>query len=454
MRFTFALIVGKLISFIISIIDRERGTSLPGEKMLKIDPDMLSKFKGLDPEKIILVTGTNGKSTTTNLIVHLLRSSGKKVVSNIAGANLLPGVITAVMKSSDLGGNVEADFFVFETDERFLPKVVEQLHPRNVLITNLQKDQVQRNGDPDFIVRKIAAAMEPGMRVFVNNDEPRSRSFSRYTNEFVSFGVAKNAESFTKDATFPTMACPVCRHKIKFDYYNTDGIGKFACVNCDHRGADEPDFLLSDVDFENKTFTVKGQRFEMPYDAPYMCYNYAGAIAVGSVLGGLSLEEMAPSVLTFINIAGRYELFTYGNREVKYFRIKQENPETLQQFINTVARDPRPKDIFIGLFQLVDFIPHYYNAFYMYDCDFELLETANVRKYISFSRGSGYDAAARLVYAGVPEDRIEVIDSDDIEKLCDAIEAAQSGNIYMVTWLHSFEAIKKYIKGGKNGERP
>jgi UDP-N-acetylmuramyl tripeptide synthase len=173
-----ALWFAKLINFLISIVDKSRGTNLAGEKAMKIDPQMVSHFKGIDPKKVLFITGTNGKSTTNNLINHIFRANGKKVVSNLEGANLIFGVCTALIKASSLGGRVKADFFIFETDERYVPVIRKQLPAANLLITNLQKDQVQRNGDPDYIYRKLKEAVSGGdIRLFLNNDEPRAKSF-------------------------------------------------------------------------------------------------------------------------------------------------------------------------------------------------------------------------------------------------------------------------------------
>lgn len=169
---------------------------------------MIAGFKGLDPQKTLFITGTNGKSTSNNLIYHIFSADGKKVISNLEGANLMAGLATALIKNSSLAGKVKADYFIFEVDERFLPSIYRLLPAKNILVTNLQKDQVHRNGDPDFIYRKLLPVMKEDVRLFLNNDEPRSRSFAGYNVDVVTYGVERHAETFTKDETFPTMAAP------------------------------------------------------------------------------------------------------------------------------------------------------------------------------------------------------------------------------------------------------
>ena len=95
---------------------------------------------------------------------------------------------------------------------------------------------------------------------------------------------------------------------------------------------------MKDVDFENATFTYDGTTFKMPYNVPFMMYNYALVIALGDTLG-LTKEQMQHSFNTFINIGGRIETIKYKDKELKYIRIKQENPETLQSAIDVVAND-------------------------------------------------------------------------------------------------------------------
>ena len=187
MRFLIALWMAKLINALIGVIDASRGTNLAGEKAMMLDPKLLAHFRGIDPEKTLFITGTNGKSTTNNLIYHVFTQHGYRVCSNLAGANLITGVATSLIRASSLFGKVSADYFIFETDERYLPLIREQLPAANILVTNLQKDQVQRNGDPDYIYRKLQKAMEKGgMRLFLNNEEPRTKSFERYTDRIVT----------------------------------------------------------------------------------------------------------------------------------------------------------------------------------------------------------------------------------------------------------------------------
>lgn len=248
MRFYLALWFSKFLNFIINIIDDSKGSNFSGDKALKIDPLFISHFKSIDKSKVVFITGTNGKSTTNNLTNHIIKKSGYSVVSNLEGANLISGIATALLKASTLGGSVISDYYIFEIDERFLPLIHKQLPAENLLITNLQKDQIQRNGDPDFIYSKIKKFLiKNKIRLFVNNDEPRSKALEDYGYEIIRYGVEKHTKAFNKDETYVTMPCPKCFHSIEVDYYNNDGMGMFKCKNCDHMSCERPDYLITNV---------------------------------------------------------------------------------------------------------------------------------------------------------------------------------------------------------------
>ena len=450
MKFYIALWFAKIINVIINIVDKSRGSNFSGEKAMKIDPQMVAHFKGIDYSKVLFITGTNGKSTTTNLVHHIFKSNGKNIIANLEGANLIYGVATALSKASSLTGRIKADFIIFETDERYLPLIYKQLPAENIMITNLQKDQVQRNGDPDFIYRKLFPTIGGNVRLFLNNEEPRTKSFDENSDRIITYGVERHQESFTKNDSYPTMACPKCRHKIVFDYYNNDGVGKFHCVHCGHKSDDRADYTVTDVDFANRTFKLEDVTFNMPYDTPYMCYNYAGALAVAKEFGGISPQEAAKAFGQFKNVGGRFEILKYKDKTIKYMRIKQENPETLQTCINVMAADPKKKMVCLGLCPLIDMIPHYANTFYAFDCQLDKLAASDVEKYFCFSDRVCYDTANRLVYEGVDPSKITIADTEEVDTIFREIESVETDNIYLITWLHTFDYMKKYIeKEGK-----
>ena len=444
MKFYLALWLGKIINLLIRMIDKSRGSNLSGEKAIVVDPQMIKKFKGVDCSRMLFITGTNGKSTTNNLVYHIFRENGYDVVSNLEGANLMAGIATALIKRSSIFGRIKGDFFIFEVDERYLASVYALLPAENILVTNLQKDQVHRNGDPDFIYRKISPVVEKAARVFLNGDEPRSFALSSLNPSYVTYGVEKHSEAFMKDGTFPTMACPVCHGRIEFDYYNNDGMGGFRCLSCGLRQG-EARYRAEDISFADKTFTVDGTEFNMPYDIPYMLYNYAAAIAVAREMGGIPMDSVAGAFKNFKNVGGRYEVLEFEGKTIKYLRIKQENPETLQTSLNIIAQDKTPKTVCLGMGHIPDVIPSYTNTFYTFDCDFSGVTESNVEDYMSFTEYVCYDVAERLIYAGVPREKIKIMNTEDGDVIFDAVRNAKTDNIYLITWIHTFHDLQKKV---------
>lgn len=448
-KFLFALTVGKLCAFAVSIISKERGSNIAGQIALKFCGDFVKGFSGIDPQKTVFVTGTNGKSTTTNLIAGVFRKAGIRLTTNLEGANLLPGVATALIKNSSLSGKIKSEYMIFETDERFLPIIYRYIPAGNILVTNIQKDQVQRNGEPDLIYQKIRSVISDKTTLFLNNEEPRSKSLSRFAGKSIYFSSEKFDRSFTKNGLFDvSMACPVCGQPLKFEYHNVENIGKFKCSSCDYASEENADFTACNVDFEKAFFELDGQDFHMEYPTPHFVYNYAACIAVCSYFG-IPVQTIKEAFADFKNVGGRLETIELKNKTINYIRMKQENPETLQSALDLISSDKSEKVFLLGLDEIKDFKPFYTNTFYAYDCDFKKVEESGIERYICFSEVVCCDAAERLIYAGVSPDKITVLPTNDAKAIISELEKCKSDKVYLITWLHEFCDIDKYVKGLK-----
>ena len=254
MRFYLALWAAKLCAVLIRLIAKGRGTNLPGELALRLDPRFVAHIRGIDPAKAVFVTGTNGKSTTINMLHHILTHSGCAVSANLKGANLLSGVATTLIADCTLGGRFKKEYAVMETDERFLAAIRAQLSARFVCVTNIQRDQCQRNGEQSYIAGRIAEAIGQDVTLFVNADEPNTLSLGGLAGRTLTYAAAPNSRSFDKDDDFFSvgMPCPKCHNPLRFERYNIDNTGPFRCPVCGFGTPEAPDYLGEDVDFENK----------------------------------------------------------------------------------------------------------------------------------------------------------------------------------------------------------
>ena len=379
-------------------------------------------------------------------MAHVFKKAGIKAAVNLAGANLIGGAVVTLIHNTDLSGRLTADVVLLETDERFLPIIHKQLPAQHICVTNIQKDQVQRNGEPDIIWNKLASAIDENVTVYVNGDEPNALALGNKAGRKVTYGVDRNSSSFDKtDYIFSvTMPCPVCHEPITFDAYNIDNIGPFHCKACGF-GAKENDYQAKNVDFALKTFDVDSRQYDFKYSTPYFLYCYVAALALAREFG-VDEKVISEAFKDFVNIGGRMEEIQAGGKSIKYLRMKQENPETVQSALNVIADDPSEKVFMLGLDELVDFDPHYTNTFYTFDCDFRRLVNSNVSKCICFSGTVAYDAALRMLYDGFDPEKLVVLPTNDDKTIVEELAKCECDNVYLITWLHKFESLAEYAK--------
>src|SRR5437016_13474460 len=160
-RKTVAVWAGKATGTLSRITKRGGGTTLPGDVARAIDPKILTRLAQDLTYGSVVITGTNGKTTTARLVSWLLEGAGHRVVSNRAGANLIFGATAAALNRAGADGKLKADWGVFEIDEASLPKAVDEIQPRTTLVLNLFRDQLDRYGELESIAKKIEQALRP-----------------------------------------------------------------------------------------------------------------------------------------------------------------------------------------------------------------------------------------------------------------------------------------------------
>ncbi len=448
MRFLLTLWIAKFIAFGVNLVDKKRGSNYSGKIATKLMPDFVSRFRKIDYDKVYFISGTNGKSTTTNLLHHTLTSAGKRVACNTEGANMVSGIATTLIKNSTIFGALNKEYMVLEVDERSIPLVRKVLPGRNLGITNLQKDQVQRNGDPDFVLRKIRSAITKDMTLYLNNEEPRSCSLAEYAGNTIRFSVERNSRSFVcEDFYNVTLPCPKCAHPIRYDYYNLANIGAYHCTKCDNASREDVKIRISDVDFDSNTFTCEQFRWTVPYNNPFYIYNFAMCVAICRNIG-LSNVEIQSGFASFKNPASHESVIQYRGKEIHYLRGKQENPEALQSQLDIIAADKRRKAVFVGMYQITDFYPYYGGSFYFFDCDFTSVVNSDVEHYVAFSTTVANDIASRMILAGAEESCITVFDTNDVSVIFSKLDDIEAKVVYILTNTVHAPEIKQYFSQG------
>lgn len=451
MYFLFVLWLSKLVALIVSMIDSSRGTNYAGAFALKLMPDFPAHFKNIDYNKVIFISGTNGKSTTTNMIRHTLQSAGHTVASNVEGANMMGGVATTLIKHSTLLGSLNKEFLVLEIDERSFPCIQKVLPGRHLGITNLQKDQAARNGDPDFILQKFRKHISKDMTLYLNNEEPRSSSLSDCADRVRYFSVADNLLTGYRQHFYSvTLPCPKCSHPIVYERFNLANIGPFRCSHCTHSAKKDPDLRIDAVDHEAKELVIGAERWKVPYINSFYVYNYAMCIDICRQLG-VSDDRIKTGLMTFKNPASHIFVYNYHGKEVHFLQGKQENPEALQTQLDIIASDKRNKIVMVGLQRIQDYYPFYSGSFYFFDCDFQCVADSNVEHYVAFSETVCHDIASRMILDGAEKDKVTVVDSDDLSKIFGVLEDIDCDLVYILTNIRSFKAINRYLTKGGNG---
>lgn len=426
MRKLLAIIVCKILRIVGKLVGK--GSSLPGKFALKICPDVLSKVSL--PEKIIAVTGSNGKTSTVEMIAHILRENGVSVVYNAEGSNQIEGVTTFILSNATLFGKVRGDVLLIESDERYAKYTFKHFAPTHFVITNLYRDQLTRNGHPMWVYNAVNDSIRDTTQLILNADDPLVSLFGKDRANTLYFG-ADELSTDTKEFTSvynDGVYCPVCHAPMTYSTYHYNHIGHFDCQVCGYT-RQPTDFTLTAADLTEGHITIDGKyKIDLALRSLYNIYNLLAAYSVASIVG-IEGEKIVAAVNNYTLKNGRVRSFTIGDRKGIFLVAKHENSVSYDLSLKVAASDPEPSELLI----IVDAVSRKYftsDVSWLYDIDFHTLDCDNIKSIILAGTYAN-DLAARFSYTKIGEYKLKVTESID-----EAVEMLKSGGkekIYVIT---------------------
>jgi lipid II isoglutaminyl synthase (glutamine-hydrolysing) len=405
-----AVLCARVVGAASRSLKRGAGTSLPGLIAERIDPRLVRDLGAQLAFGSVVITGTNGKTTTARMIAEVLEAHGFVVVRNRAGANMIRGLATSLVETADWRGRVpraENSIGVFEVDEAFLPDALEQLRPRRVVLLNVFRDQLDRYGEVanirtiwrEPLKRLTAQAGFPDSTVIANADDPLVAEVALDSARVSWFGLDL-LDQGTPDHGGDVKTCPRCGGPIVYSrrYYGHLGEYSSACGFERPR----PELVATGVELQglegslvNLGHDGKSKKVILPLPGLYNVTNAAAAAATALSLG-VSLDTVASALAELTSAFGRMERFE-ANGRVAYLLLAK-NPTGYNQVLRTVFASP-DEGAWNVLFLLNDNAADGRDVSWIWDVDFERLKGRLA--YVGCAGTRAEDMALRLKYAAV-----------------------------------------------------
>jgi len=445
LKFIIAFLAGKAAKILLKLFGR-RATHFPGELALKICPDFL-KYIG-KPKNIICVTGTNGKTSTCNMIEDSLRQDGLEILDNSFGSNTLPGICATFIDGVNFFNKPVYETCVLEVDERSSLHIYKYVTPAYFICTNLFRDSVMRNAHTEFIFSMINDYLPASTKLILNGDDVISSRLGEGINKSrVFFGVDKLDGEQTEDYNIINdgRACPVCGAKMIFDFKRYHHIGKAHCSRCDVKSP-AADYTVVAADEKTKTIilSLKGKEYTFPMvnEAIFNIYNEAAVIALLSEYG-YAPEKIASFMSNLHITSTRYNETQAGDVKVICTMLKGYNPIACSRNCHTARVREGKKAVFFMVDDIHNEQDDSESITWHYEADYEALNDESIT-HIFASGPRSLDVKYRLLLAGIPEEKITVgrYEKDVIEKMnLDGTDA-----LLIFYDMHRYDKLEKEVK--------
>lgn len=442
-KFLIGLWAGKLFLVVTRLFGRG-GTTLPGRIALKIDPQLTSKLSLMLPAGTIIITGTNGKTTTSALTTGILKEAGYSCMHNQSGSNLAWGVASSLVAGAGLTGHLRENIAVMEVDEGALPGLTECIKPRGIAITNIFRDQLDRYGEIDHVLQKIKRGLElqpqDGFEV-INADDPSLTGIkANKSKKRWLYGLELDLPEDTFENTGRDMkTCPFCKAELHYDKLFYAHLGHYSCHTCGYKRP-APDIKL--VEAKTQADGTNLLKIELPNEialfkfslpGTYNLYNLLTAFTTAKALGistSLITKALEKSVPSF----GRMEFFESEGKTIVMALIK--NPVGANEVLRTILKQNDRVNLLVAI---NDKIADGTDVSWLWDVDFEQLAVEKDK--ISGLYASGlraWDMAVRFKYAGFDPGQVAVEENTE-KAVKSALELTPPGSRLFI--LPSYTAM-------------
>jgi lipid II isoglutaminyl synthase (glutamine-hydrolysing) len=415
---------------------RGGGTSLPGKVLMALEPGAISELSARLARGSVVISATNGKTTTAAMVASVLRHAGIPVVHNRAGANMAGGVASTLLAAARGGGRIDGELGLFEIDEFWLDRVTPELHPRGILLGNLFRDQLDRYGELETIADRWAAVAasaggaSAGASLVLNADDPLIADLGREAPNVTYFGIEDPSVATPEmQHASDSKHCRRCGAAYIYDAVYLGHLGRYRCPSCG-QARPTPSIAAEGISLDGTrrssfelTTPVGNASIELPLPGLYNVYNALGAAALCLGLD-VPLTAVVAGLRDVQAAFGRAERIAIGDVELQVLLIK--NPAGANEILRTLVLEHEHLDV---LAILNDRVADGRDVSWVWDADFEMLAGRARRVTCSGTRAA--ELAVRLKYAGVPGDRLHVTPGL-ASALDEAIADVGSGHLYVL----------------------
>ena len=431
----FSILAGKITIFLSKHI-LKGGTTFPGTVALKLDKNILKKVsKGY---KVILITGTNGKTTTTSMITNIFKEKGYRVITNSTGANLYRGIVSCFIDNYRFFKRSKGSLAIIEVDEANVKFVTEHITPEIITVTNLFRDQLDRYGEVYTTLDKILEGVVkvPKTKLVLNGDDSLFGKLP-VNNEIVYYGFNKTLnDNTTIDVNADAKFCKICKSPYQYNFVTYNHLGDYFCTNCGYKRPKLKYAVNNILDLgpDSSTVIINNNELTISQAGVYNIYNGLCAYSIASELY-IDPSIISNSLSKQDSSFGRQEEIKIEDKIIKIILVK--NPAGYNQALDTLCLN---EGEFSTVFMLNDNYADGQDVSWIWDVEFERLTNLKLKDtFISGLRM--YDMAVRLKTAGL--DQNSFIIEADYDALTDKIKNCRTNKIYI---LATYTAMINYRK--------